>query len=170
MPQQEYGYTQAFLAQRDAQRKFDYYFLGVTLALLTLSIQTFNASIATKHVQLMIFTWLALLISFLSGLYRQEMNSLFFKNEAIRMQYEPKLESLRKIVEKGEALFDSSMKPWSLEDISKEINTLRSIVDSASSRQDKYNTRANIAYGIHKWFFVLAILSFVLYKVVNCLP
>jgi len=74
----EYGYTQAFLTQREAQGKFDCYLLAVTIALLALSIQTFKSEDGVQFIFLMVITWFGLIMSFLAGLYRQEKLNLFF--------------------------------------------------------------------------------------------
>ncbi len=53
-----------------SQEKFDYYFLGIIIGLLSLSIHTFDPTISYQSYYLIIGTWILLLISFSAGFFR----------------------------------------------------------------------------------------------------
>ena len=52
------GYKDAFNFHRATQNKFEYFFLGVILASLSLSVQTFNPAIENQQVILIYISWL----------------------------------------------------------------------------------------------------------------
>lgn len=64
------AYTQLFIEHRRSQEKFDYYFLGIIIGLLSLSIQFFNPDLNAHSYYLMVITWAFLLISFINGIFR----------------------------------------------------------------------------------------------------
>ncbi|MFQ5750862.1 MAG: hypothetical protein ACE5HI_02600 [bacterium] len=167
---QPYDYTQAFLVQRETQRKFDYYLLAVTLALLALSVQTFDPKSNMQFVYLMNATWFALLLSFLSGLYRQEKLNLFFANETIKLRFKPQLDFLKDVQETEKVIYDSQLNAWSPEDIMHEFQNIKEITDLADKRLNKFQIRAYIAYQIQKWSFIIGILSYISFKISNISP
>ncbi len=71
-------YIEMFLELRKSQEKFNYYFLGIIIGLLSLSIQTFDPKILYHSIYLMIITWMLLLVSFSAGFF-YETQSLKFK-------------------------------------------------------------------------------------------
>jgi len=54
------NFEKMFSASRDFQQKYEYYFLGVIIALLSLSIQTFNPTSTPKFIFLINMVWLLL--------------------------------------------------------------------------------------------------------------
>lgn len=150
MPLEEkWGYVEAFKAQRESHQKFNYYFLGVIVALLSLSIQTFKPESYTSFKFLIIFFWALLTVSFLSGMYRMEKiivflgaetESLGIKAMLDRFEEGKKGEVPLKLTEKGER-----MKKKSEESLKSQL----------------------VAYKIQKWAFVLALVVFFFFGVVN---
>lgn len=63
------GYKDAFNFHRSVQNKFEYFFLGVILASLSLSVQSFNPALENHQVFLIFLSWLLFLISFLAGFF-----------------------------------------------------------------------------------------------------
>lgn len=167
---EEYGYTEAFKAQREAQSKFDYFFIGVTLVALSLSIETFKAE-NSIHPYLMILTWFLLLTSFLAGIYRQERITTFLAAEAEYKRIKAELDVFEKAHQKGEKLRSETsgmiITPTQLPKI---IDWLK----ERSAEQDKYRkkdiTRTSIAYRIQKWTFILAIISYMFFRLINLYP
>jgi len=76
---------------REFQTKFDYYFLGIIISFLVLSIQTFDPGENTKLIFLIIISWVMLIISMFSGFFRferiQVCNYLEIQ-KAFKVQYE----------------------------------------------------------------------------------
>ena len=75
---EDYSYKEAFIHHRDSQNKFDYYFLGVILAALSLSIQTYDSTKEPNDTLLIIISWVLFLFSFLAGFFRQERNNFAY--------------------------------------------------------------------------------------------
>lgn len=81
---------------RLAQNKFDYFFLGVVVGTLALSIQTFDINVEHNSFYLIVLTWLFLIISFLAGIFRQEKILQHLRIQAIKPK-EPKPADLSKV-------------------------------------------------------------------------
>ncbi len=64
------SYIELVKAQRDAQKKYDYYFLAVIVTLLSLSIQSYKPNDLLTLLFVISIVWILLLASFLSGMYR----------------------------------------------------------------------------------------------------
>ncbi len=69
MPQISY-YNERYKEINRSQEKFDYYFLGIIIGLLSLSIQKFDPTISYQSYYLIIGTWISLLFSFSAGFFR----------------------------------------------------------------------------------------------------
>lgn len=137
--EKEYSYIDSLKAHRDASNKFDYFILAVILALLSLSIQTFNPDTEIVCVYLIYVFWFLLLISLLSGFYRQERNILFLADETDKIyaiQYQNKTEDSKHVKGANESL-------------------------------KKNERKALISYHIQRWTFVLALIIYIIFKIVN---
>lgn len=136
---EEYVYKDAINSYRSARNKYDYFFLAVTVTLLSLSIQTFSPNESKEFLFLIYSAWGLLLISFLFGIYKQEKIILFLGDESdiiYARQYQRKTEESKYIKGGNQAL-------------------------------DKTNKYITVAYHIQKWSFVLAIISYIFFKILN---
>ena len=136
---EDYSYKDAISSYRSARNKYDYFFLAVTIALLSLSIQTFSPNESKEFLLFVYSTWGLLLISLLLGIHKQEKVILFLGDESdiiYARQYQNKTEESKYIKGGNKAL-------------------------------DKTNRYIIVSYHIQKWSFVLAIISYISYKILN---
>lgn len=164
---EDYGYIDAFKYYRRAQSRFDYFFIGVILASFSLSIQTFNPLAYYSSVYLMVLTWVLLLVSFLSGLFRIERINMSLRVEADNLSFRSKKE----IFDKGKLgeiiLHKTRTDIWQPEELTNEISTLNSFLDKSKNLMITYNKQTLRAYQVQKWCFIIAIFSYALFKLTN---
>jgi hypothetical protein len=89
--EEKLNFESLFAYGREYQTKFDYYFLGIIVSLLALSIQTFNPDENTNLVFLIIISWVLLIISMLAGFFRFEriqVSNHLETQKAYKVQYE----------------------------------------------------------------------------------
>ena len=164
---EEYNYRDAFIHHRNAQNKFDYFFLGVILAALSLSIQSYDSSKELNFTFLIFSSWFLFLCSFLSGFLRQERLNLSYMIEAERMP-QHKRKAMFEKAERGEAiLVNSYSEDWSESEIKKNLEKVNEILNISESYLKKYTKHSLLAYQIQKWTFFYASLSYILFKVSN---
>ncbi len=163
---EEYGYIQAFKSYRQAQTKFDYFFLGVILATLSLSLQIkTNEEMCSFY--LLISTWLLLLISLSSGLFRIERINMFLRVEADKLSFLQKKTNIDNAKLQGAQIFKTSSEIWKPDELTNEISKLDGIITSSENFINIFNKHTLCAYQIQKWCFIYAIFSFVLFRVTN---
>ncbi len=85
-------YKEFLLKQREAQSKFDYFFLGLCLAFLAITFQTYKKSTDISYDYLILITWVLMLLSIFSGLYRQRRVYVLMEKEADKIKYTDQLE------------------------------------------------------------------------------
>lgn len=167
---QEYSYFDAVKEHREAQGKFDYFFLGVVVTLLSLSIQTFKQE-DEGCLFLMIVTWSLLLSSFLSGLYRQVKIVTMLGSEAEFLGYKTQINPIEDALREGETFVsESTGEKVGKDKILQRIELLKKGATVHDEHRKKSAKRSWIAYVIQKWTFVLSILSFILFKAANFYP
>lgn len=133
------NFANMFSAGRESIQKFDYYFLGVIIALLSLSIQTFNPLVTPKFIFLINIVWILLLVSMLSGFRRLEKIQLINHYDTRRI-YEMEYE--------GEV-----------------ANSLR--IKKYYELSDELNKKSVYLYKIEKWSFIAALLVYLVFKLLN---
>ena len=164
---QNYGYIKSFLEYRKSQNKFDYFFLGIILGLLSLSIQTFKYTKETNSVYLIIMTWVLLLIGFISGFFRQERINMLMRVETDRLSFSSQKDVFQKAKD-GEILLNLSPEEmWNPEDISNQLSKLEKINALSDDFIDVYKKHSQTAYNIQKWSFFLSLITFALFKITN---
>ncbi|MFC1785565.1 hypothetical protein ACFL0J_08070 [Candidatus Neomarinimicrobiota bacterium] len=163
---EEYGYIQAFNASRQYQNKFEYFFMGVILASLSLSVQIKIPEEATS-LYLLIASWILFLISFLSGLFRFERINMFFRIEAEKLSFYKKRNNFTEAKEGQLTLLKDSKSEWKPEEIIEQISKFEGLLESADRFISYYNKQSSIAYQIQKWGFLFGLVSFALYKISN---
>jgi len=164
---EEYNYRDAFIHHRNAQNKFDYFFLGVILAALSLSIQSYDSSSELNFTFLILSSWLLYLCSFLAGFFRQERLNISYMIEAEQMPQQKK-KNMFESANKGEIILENSYKEeWSKEEIKKSLENVNDVLNISETYFKKYNKHSLYAYQIQKWSFFYASLFYILFKVSN---
>ena len=164
---ESYSYKDAFIHHRNSQNKFDYFFLGVILASLSLSIQSYSTKSETIYPIIIIVSWTLFLISFLAGFFRQERLNLSYMIEAERIPQKERKSMFEK-ADRGEIILQvSPNEEWSNAEIKKSLENVNDILSISDSYISKYNKHTLIAYQIQKWSFFYAALLYVLFKSVN---
>jgi len=164
---EEYNYIDAMITHREAQRKYDFFFLGVTAAALSLSIQTFSAYETNHHPVFGIISWILLLISFLSGMFRQERILQFLYIETDFLKYKGQAGIIERAKMANDEIYKNYKELWSVDDIDKELEKLKGIVASADTHKKRTLGRVNIAYKIQKWSFVLGLIVYLVFAIIN---
>lgn len=164
---EEITFSESFRATRDAQNKFDYFFLGVILATLSLSFQTPKVDLPLQHKSLLIASWVLWLISFFSGMYRRERFNLFLFMETQSLEFKPKHELLIKAKRGEEVLFKAPYEMWEPEEIEKELKRTTERVNWVDKKQDKYNKQMLNAYKIKKWSYILGSITYISFWITN---
>jgi len=163
----EYNYTDAFKTARESQSKYDYFFLGATLGVLSLSIQTFKPDEFLRLPALAILSWILWLASFLAGLLRQERINMFLRTEAGFIRFKPRQDILLKAKSGEQTIYKSPDSLWTSEEIDKELADVNDMVSMAESYKKKHNHSATIAYSIQKWSFVGGLVLYAAFRIVN---
>lgn len=163
----KYDYTDAFKTARESQTKYDYFFLGVTLGVLSLSIQTFKPDESLRLPILVVCSWVLWLVSFLAGLFRQERINMFLRTEAGFLKFKPRQEILLKAQSGEQTIYKSPDSLWTSEEIDQELAEVNDAVSMAESYKKKHNRHAFIAYSIQKWSFVSGLLLYAGFRIMN---
>lgn len=165
MPE-EYGYVQAFKYYRQTQTKFDYFFIGVILASLSLSLQIkTNEEMCSFY--LLILTWSLFLTSLLSGLFRIERVNMFLRVETDKLSFLQKKSNIENAKLQGQQIFKTSTEIWQPDELTNEISKLDGVLASSENYIKKFNVHSLRAYQVQKWCFIFAIFSFALFRVTN---
>jgi len=152
MPE-EYGYIQAFKYYRQTQTKFDYFFLGVILATLSLSLQIkTNEEMCSFY--LLILSWSLLLTSLLSGLFRIERINMFLRVETDKLSFLQKKSNIENAKLQDQPILKTSTEIWKPEELTNEISRIDSVLASSENYIIKFNDHSLQAYQIQKWCFI----------------
>ena len=157
---QKYSYIESFLEYKKSLNKFDYFFLGVILGLLSLSIQTFKYTKETDSVYLIIITWILLLIGFISGFFRQERINMLMRVETDRLSFFSQKDIFQKAKDGEIQLYLTPEEIWSPEEIANQLSKFEKINALSDDFIDVYKKHSQTAYNIQKWSFFLALIIF----------
>lgn len=163
----ENEYFELVKSQRESQKKFDYFFLAVILSVLSLSINSFNINDYENCYFLIVFAWVSLLISFLSGMSRQEKINIALFNEAEELWAHDELKGFEKMLNSSIEILKSTGEVWTSEELQKEKDKFKKMLRLAAkniSNSDKYALKA---YNIQKWTFVLSLILISIFKMIN---
>lgn len=147
--------------QRESQKKFDYYFLAVIVTLLSLSIQSYKPSDFESCNYIIVFVWILLLISFLTGMYRQERINISLYNEAERTWMSNELEGIERAINNTTEIVKSTG------EIRQERDKFKRLIDIANKNISKSDKQAISAYNIQKWAFVFSLILYSILKIIN---
>ncbi len=167
MNSSNYSYHDAINAQQAAVQKFDYFFLGIIVASLSFSVQTFSVKCSVAPLFIYV-AWGLLIISFLSGFYRIERINMASYSDSICTGI---LNDIK--------IFENAFKDGKDVKASTENNIIKcsQIPDAITSLKEKYsrqkkylardNKRSEIAYQFEKWSFLLSMLFHIIFKIKN---
>ena len=123
--------------QRESQKKYDYYFLAVTLTLLSLSIQSYKPNDFVNFTYIIAFVWVLLLVSFLSGMYRQEQINIFLLNEAEETWLSDELAGVELASKNDTVIAKSTGEKWTDQEIQQEREKFKSLIDKVNENISK---------------------------------
>ena len=162
----EYGYTESLNAGRELQRRFDYFFLGVIVATLSIGIQT-KFSTTDPNKWLLFLSWTLWSVSFLSGFFRQERTVHVLSLETTEMIYKPSKELYKKAQEGQAQIVRPGSEPWTKDELSAEIRKLDELMLFLDQKKRRGLKAALIAYHITKWSYFVGIALYVLYRMLS---
>lgn len=164
MPE-EFGYIESFKAAREAQQKFDYFYVGVVLATLALSIQSYSSTPINCY--LLILSWGLWLISFIAVFFRIEKTLSFLSIETGYLQYKQKHDMFSK-AQAGQIEFVKSPNvPWMEEELKEELAKMEDLLQFSDKLKKSRIKQARVAYQISKWSYFLGVVSYVTFRAVN---
>lgn len=163
----DFGYTESFKSAREAQQKFDYYFLGVVLATLSLSIQTNISAETIVCKNLLIASWIFWIISLVAGFVRQERTISVLSLETRSLADKPRRDVFDQAKKGQQIILKSATEQWSQEEIKKELDNLNHIIDSSDKLKDKRAKHALVAYHIVKWSYFIGVVCYVVFRTLN---
>lgn len=161
------SYFELVKSQRESQKKYDYYFLGVILALLSLSIQSYKPSDFQHFSFIIVFVWILLLISFLAGMYRQERINMTLLNEADQTWMKDELAGIEQAINNATEITKSTGEKWTPQEIRRERDKFKEMIDKINDSITKLEKKAITAYNIQKWAFVLSLILYSVLKILN---
>lgn len=166
MPEQ-FGYIESFKATREAQQKFDYFYLGVVLATLALSIQTFSTTPIHCYRYLLLVSWGLWLVSFVAGFFRIERTLGFLSIETSYLQYKAQQDNFSKALSGEIQVFKALKESWSTDELKEELGKIDSILELSDKLKKARIKHTRIAYQISKWSYFIGIVSYVLFRGIN---
>jgi hypothetical protein len=162
----KYGYTESLNAGRELQRKFDYFFLGVIVATLSIGIQT-KFSVCDPNRWFLFSSWGLWALSFLSGFFRQERTVQVLSLETTEMIYKPSQELYKKAQEGQVKMVKDNKIPWTNDELKAEIRKLDELVQFLNVKKSKHIKAALIAYHVTKWTYFIGVALYIFYRAVN---
>ena len=159
----EYGYTESLNAGRELQRRFDYFFLGVIVATLSIGIQTrFSGCDPLKW--LLFLSWGLWALSFIAGFFRQERTVHVLSLETTEMIYKPSHELYKKAYEGQAQIVKNNKDPWTKEELNAEIQKLDELMQFLSAKKGTHLKASLIAYHITKWSYFVGVVVYIVYR------
>ena len=142
---------------QQTQEKFEFYLLSLVFTLLALAVQTatFGASLPKSALELA--AWLAFLVSGLAGLWRLHWVPVLRVQMAERKQIEDEIFKLKELQLTGQTeifVLESGSKQLIVERLGHR-NAALAVYDPVIAKRERH---IFIAYDIHKYSFVLALL------------
>lgn len=161
------AYFELVKSQRESQKKYDYYFIGVILTLLSLSIQSYKSGDFQHFCYIIIFVWILLLISFLAGMYRQERINMTLLNEAEQTWMRDELEGIEQAINNATEIKKSTGEKWTPQEIRRERDKFKKMIDKINDSITKLEKKAITAYNVQKWTFVVSLILYSVLKILN---
>jgi hypothetical protein len=162
--QNEFTYADAVKTARDAQQKFEYFFLGVVLATASLSLQTIPS---VNCPWLLFSSWIAWIASMISGFIRIERMVSFYAIEAQAMPYSLQRKNFQDAIDRGMTIVKLEEKPWTDEELKKHLGDLDSLVSHAKDLKEKRNSVASSAYLVCMITYLIGVVLFVLHAILS---
>ena len=149
--------TERAIAQQ-SQEKFELYLLSLVFTLLALAVQSATFGINLPKNALELLAWLFFLISGLSGLYRLQWIPVARVSVADKRSFEEEVFKMKELQLQGQTellVLDSGESQPILE----RIGNRQVIIDALELRIKKIESRVQAAYEIHKYGFVVGLIS-----------
>ncbi|MHB1085087.1 MAG: hypothetical protein ACYCZA_09645 [Thiobacillus sp.] len=143
---------------QQSQEKFEFYLLSLVFTLLALAVQsaTFGTNLPKNALELL--AWMLFLISGLSGLYRLQWIPVARVSMADKRSLEDEVFKLKELQLQGQTelhVLDSGRR----QPIPERINNRQIGIDALEPKIKKIEARVQAAYEIHKYAFVLGLIS-----------
>jgi len=147
-----------FRISRQITQKFEFYFLALVFTVLGLAIQT--SSFSTYYCQYVfeLFAWISLLLSGLAGLSRLEWATVAYRHYGEIANKEQELKTIKEGLT-GRPILCSSGEQWTKEGLTKEKSNLEGYIGKHKERAITVERWIQIKYVIHKWGFVVGVIS-----------
>ena len=158
------SYEDLFKEYRSSQKKYDYFFLGVILASLSLSVQIIELPTCGFIRHATVMTWGLFLVSFLSGMFRQERLLRFYRVEADNLKFHRRKEAFEQGLAGGINLMKMPNNVWTEAEMTAEVSNAEVAIEIAKKYLGKDQRATSIAYAIQKWAFVGAMIGVVVVK------
>lgn len=162
----EYGYTESLNAGRELQRKFDYFFLGVIVATLSIGIQT-KFSVLDPNKWLLFLSWGLWSLSFVAGFFRQERTVHVLSLETTEMIYKPNHELYKKAQEGHARIVKANDEPWTKEELTAEIRKLDELMQFLNEKKRGHVKASLIAYHVTKWSYFVGVTAYIIYRALS---
>ncbi len=159
-----YTYLDAFKDYRESQKKYDYFFLGVILASLSLSVQMIDLPSSNPLRALALLSWGLFFLSFLSGMFRQERLLRFYRIEADKIKYSTRKEQFV-LGLAGQAIIESAPNVvWTAAEMTDQVAKLDYAIDLAKKYLGRDQQVTSYSYAIQKWCYVAAMVGLIIIK------
>jgi len=150
------------VAAAEAAQKFEFYFLALVFTILGLSIQTTVFYRWGYQFLFELLAWAALLVSGLAGLLRLHWVPVAYRATARIQQHEELLNRFKKAESEDISVEKESGGAFSIQEISAEKEGLSQDILTTKEKLQDIEQSLQLKYGIHKWAFLLGILSLVI--------
>ena len=165
---QESGIDRAWELQRisiESQNKYAYFMVGLTFAILGLSIE-----ITDNITWITIVSWSCFLLSAIGGIFYIQWNFTYYSANGKKIEAENKYSSLEKYRAEGRAFLDpSTRKVWTEEEIKKEMNSIHEGIKSIKGQMDKIWKNQFRRFNIQTWGFMAGIIGLWTDKILSAL-
>jgi hypothetical protein len=144
----------------ELSRKFEFYFIALVFTILGLSVQT--ASIVREYYQYVfeILAWVSLLVSGLAGLSRLEWLPVAYQHYGCSEIEKNNLNVISQGLE-GRTVINEKGQAWPGANLNNAKQELENQIKKRDKEISEIEKRTTMKYQIHKWAFVVGIISLV---------
>ncbi len=150
-----------------AAQKFEFYFIALVFTILGLSIHT-SSIIGNWQCFFEILSWFALTTSGLAGLSRLEWKPIAYQHFGLLQQEERSLAAFKQGLE-GRTVLKETGEQWTAEELEGGKKNIDNHITLRKRKIEKVEKWVEWAYTIHKWCFVIGIISLVVARAILAL-
>lgn len=152
-------YLQRFAIE--SQSKYVYFMVGLTFAILGLSIETTDNPTWLTQI-----AWVFLLTSALWGIFKIQWDPVFAKLNASKLEEGRSVTQLQEAMLKGMTLINPSTgKVWTPEELGKHIMNKTKMVNNFDQKLDKISRENTWRFRIHTWSFIAGLFTLAIDKI-----